>query len=62
MQNIIRRSHILSPCPTCGGEGQFANEHGSPRCPTCDGHGQVELRNSHQKTEPVQDKRKKEER
>lgn len=53
---------ILSPCPECGGDGDFANEHSTTRCPICDGHGQVELRRGSQEIEPVQDKRKKVER
>ncbi len=59
MQNITHSSHILSPCPACGGDGDFANESLATRCPTCDGHGQVEVRRGSQEIEPVQDKREK---
>ena len=56
MQIITHSTYILSPCPECGGDGDFANESSKTRCPVCNGYGQIELHRGSQETEPVHDK------
>ena len=58
MQIITHSTYILSPCPACGGEGNFANESSATRCPVCNGYGQVEVHQSSQETGPIHDKKK----